>query len=58
MYQDIKSHIGANFSLRKGKINNSSTKQKINSRSLTKVKLISANNKITKIAWIKKFLEI
>ena len=49
VYQDMKGHTDATFSLRCGEINNSSMKQKINSRSSTKTELVGVDNKISKI---------
>ena len=49
VYQDIKWHIGAIFSLEQGVIDSSLTKQKINLRSSTEAKLISIDEKISKM---------
>jgi hypothetical protein len=54
---DMKSHTGAVFTMGKGAIIGSSTKQKVNSRSSTESELIGVDNKITKILWTKRFLE-
>ena len=54
----MKEHVSTAFSSGQGVIDSSLEKQKINSRSLTKAKLSSIDNKISKIVWIKKILEI
>jgi hypothetical protein len=53
----MKSHTGAAFTMGKGAIMSSSTKQKVNSRSSTESELIGADDKIAKILWTKRFLE-
>ena len=47
-HNDMKSHTGSIFKLGNGAIWNDSTKQKVNTRSLTEAELISINNKISK----------
>ena len=56
-HADVKSHTGSVFTLGKGGISCSSTKQKLNSRSTTKAELIGVDEKISKIIWTKKFIE-
>ena len=57
VHPDMKSHTGAIFTLGKGSIVSSSTKQKVNSRSTTEAELIAVDDKVSKIIWSKKFLE-
>ena len=57
VHPDMKSHTGAIFTLGKGSIISSSTKQKVNSRSSTESELIGVDDKVSKIVWSKKFLE-
>ena len=57
VHPDMKSHTGAIFTLGKGSIISSSTKQKVNSRSTTESELIGIDDKVSKIVWSKKFLE-
>ena len=56
-HKDMKSHTGSTFTLGKGSIWNESTKQKVNARSSTEAKLISIDDKISKIIWMKRFIE-
>ena len=53
----MESHTGSIFTLGKGAIWNESTKQKVNARSSTEAELISIDDKISKIIWMKKFIE-
>jgi hypothetical protein len=53
----MRSQTEAMFTLRKGAIIAHSTKQKVNSRNLTKAKLNRIDNKISKVIWTKKFQE-
>ena len=57
VHYDMKSHTGSTFTLGKGSISSSSTKQKINSRSSTEGELIGIDDKISKVIWTKKFIE-
>jgi hypothetical protein len=57
VHADMKSHTGAVFTMGKGAIIGSSTKQKVNSRSSTESELIGVDDKIAKILWTKRFLE-
>ena len=56
-HKDMKSHTGSMFTLGKGAIWNESTKQKVNARSSTEAELISIDDKISKIIWMRKFIE-
>jgi hypothetical protein len=49
VHADMKSHTGAVFTMGKGDIISSSTKQKVNSRSSTEFELIGVDDKIAKI---------
>ena len=57
VHHDMKSHTGSVFTLGKGAIASSSTKQKINARSTTESELIGVDDKISKIIWSRKFIE-
>ena len=57
VHPDMKSHTGMIFTMGKGAIVSSSTKQKVNSRSSTEAELIATDDKISKIITIKRFLE-
>ena len=57
VHPDMKSHTGMIFTLGKGAIISSSTKQKVNSRSSTEAELNATDDKISKIIWMKKFIE-
>jgi hypothetical protein len=57
VHKDMKSHTGAMFTMGKGAIIGSSTKQKVNSRSSTEFELIGVDDKIAKVLWTKRFLE-
>eukprot|EP00957_Ditylum_brightwellii_P193665 14747724-Ditylum_brightwellii.AAC.1 len=57
VYNNTKSHTGATLTLGKGCVIRESTKQKVNSKSSTKAKLVAVDNKISKMIWTKKFLE-
>ena len=56
-HKDLKSHTGAIMPLGKGFIIPDSTKQKVNTRSSTRAELVAVDDKISKIVWIKQFLE-
>ena len=56
-HSDLKSHTGSIFTLGKGAICNDSSKQKVNARRSTEAELISINNKIVKIMWMKRFIK-
>ncbi len=57
VHPDMKSHTEMIFTMGKGAIVSSPTKQKVNLRSSTKAELIATDNKISKIIMIKRFLE-
>ena len=57
VHPDMKSHAGMVFTLGKGAIISESTKQKTNSRSSTEAELNAADEKLSKIIHVKKFLE-
>ena len=56
-HSDLKSHTGSIFTLGKGAIYSDSSKQKVNARSSIEAELISIDNKIAKIIWMKRFIE-
>ena len=57
VHPDMKSHTGMVFTLGKGAIISSSTKQKVNARSSTESELIASDDKLGKIISTKKFME-
>ena len=57
VHPDMKSHTGSTFTLGKGTIISSSTKQKTNSRSSTEAELNGVDDHIGKVLWTKRFLE-
>jgi hypothetical protein len=57
VHHDKKSHTGANMTLGNGSIYSMSTKQKINTRSSTEAELVSLDDVISKILWVKRFME-
>jgi hypothetical protein len=57
VHANMKSHTDAVFTMGKGAIIGSSTKQKVNSRSSTESELIGVDDKIAKVLWTKRFLE-
>jgi hypothetical protein len=57
VHADMKNHTGAMFTMGKGAISGSSTKQKVNSRSSTESELIGVDDKISRVLWTKRFLE-
>ena len=54
---DMKSHIESLFTMVKVAIINSPTKQRVNPQRTTESELIGADNKISKVLWMKRFLE-
>ena len=54
---DMKSHTGAVFPMGKGVVINISTKKKVNSRRSAWLELIGVYEKISKVLWMKCFLE-
>jgi hypothetical protein len=57
VHADMKSHTGSVFTMGKGALASSSTKQKVNSRSSTESELYAMDDKMSKILWAKRFLE-
>jgi hypothetical protein len=57
VHGDMRSHTGAVFTMGKGAIIGSSTKQKVNSSSSTESELIGVDDKIAKVLWMKRFLK-
>jgi hypothetical protein len=57
VHADRKSYTGAVFTMGKGSIISGSTKQKISSRSSTEAEMIAVDNKVSKVLWVKRFLE-
>ena len=57
VHPDMKSHTGMCFSLGKGAVISSSTKQKVNSRSSTEAELNAVDDKVSKVIWMKRFIE-
>jgi hypothetical protein len=57
VHHDKKIHTGATLSLGNGSVYSTSTKQKINTRSSTKAELVSINDVLSKILWVKRFME-
>eukprot|EP00957_Ditylum_brightwellii_P122536 9344588-Ditylum_brightwellii.AAC.1 len=53
----MRGHTGATISLGKGSVFSSSTKQKINTKSSTKTKLIAVDNAMPHNIWTTYFLE-
>jgi hypothetical protein len=57
VHADMKSHTGAVFTMGKGAVISSATKQKVNSRSSTESELVAMDDKMSKVLWVKRFLE-
>jgi hypothetical protein len=57
VHHDKKSHTGANMTLGNGSIYSTSPKQKVNTRSSTEAELVSLDDVISKILWVKRFME-
>jgi hypothetical protein len=57
VHTDMKIHTGAVMTLGKGILNLVSTKQKVNSRSFTEAEFIAVNNIISKVLWVKLYME-
>ena len=57
VHNDMKSHTGSMFTLGKGGMCNDSTKQKIITQSSTKAELVTIDDRISKIIWMKHFIE-
>ena len=52
VHPDMKSHTGAVMTLGKGSMQSASTKQKVNTHSLTEVELVSVDDIISKVVWM------
>ena len=57
VHQDLKSHTGATMTLGQGIICSVSTKQKVNTRSSTEAELVGLDDVLSKIQWVKLFIE-
>jgi hypothetical protein len=57
VHPDYRSHTGATMTIGKGCILSTSTKQKVNTRSSTEAELVSIDDVISKVIWVKLFLE-
>ena len=57
VHPDFKSHTGAAMTLGKGCPINVSTKQKLNTRSLTEAELVSVDDVMARVIWTKLFIE-
>ena len=57
VHNDMKSHTWAYMTLGKGMVCAFSNKQKVNSRSSTEVELIAIDDKVSKVMWMKQFIE-
>jgi Reverse transcriptase (RNA-dependent DNA polymerase) len=57
VHHDKKSHTGATMSLGNGSVYSTSTKQKINTQSSTEAELVSIDDVLSKILWVKRFME-
>ena len=57
VHPDMRSHTGAIMTLGQGAIQSISTKQKVNTRSLTEAELVAVDNTIAQILWTKKILK-
>ena len=55
-HSNLKSHTGSVFTLGNGAICSDSSKQKVNARSSTEAELISIDDKIAKIMWMKRLI--
>jgi hypothetical protein len=57
VHPDMKSHTGGTMSLGKGTIYNTSTRQKLNTKSSTESELVGVNDVMPQILWTRYFLE-
>lgn len=57
VHPDMRSHMGAIFTLCKGAISSISTKQKVNTRLSTEAELVGIDDVISKVLWTKRFIE-
>jgi hypothetical protein len=58
VHPDMKSHTGGAMSLGKGTIYNTSTRQKLNTKSSTESELVGVNDVMPQILWTRYFLEL
>ena len=57
VHPDMKSHTGATMSMGQGCVYSMSRKQKLNTRSSTEAELVGANDAMSMILWIRRFVE-
>jgi hypothetical protein len=57
VHPDMKSHAGATMSMGQGCVYSMSRKQKLNTRSSTEAELVCANDAMSTILWICRFVE-
>jgi hypothetical protein len=57
VHKDMRSYTGTVITLGKGAIISDLTKQKVNAQSSTESKMITVNNTISKLLWMKRFIE-
>jgi hypothetical protein len=57
VHPDMKSHTGGTMSLGKGTVYNTSTRQKLNTKSSTESELVGVNDVMPQILWTRYFLE-
>jgi hypothetical protein len=57
VHPDMKSHTGGTMSLGKGTIYNTSTRQKLNTKSSTESELVGVNDVMPQVLWTRYFLE-
>ena len=56
VHNDLKSHTGGTFTMGKGSIYSSSTRQKLNTRSSTEAELVAVDDLMPQILWTRLFL--
>jgi Reverse transcriptase (RNA-dependent DNA polymerase) len=56
VHKDMRSHTGAFMTLGQGAFYATSTKQKINTRSSTEAELVSLDDVLAKVLWVKRFM--
>jgi hypothetical protein len=57
VHKDMRSHTGSSLTLGKGGVNNSSIKQKINTRSSTEAEVVGVDDMMGPVLWTNYFLE-
>ena len=57
VHPDMRSHNGSTMSLGKGSIYSSSPRQKLNTKSSTKVELVGVSDAMSQILWTRYFME-